>query len=137
MQSYLDNQNLKWQDSVHQFLGTALRLASLPERWTSNIPFAEIVERSRYASLAGTADLHVQAAQRRVEGDILHVAPLPVVGEVVVIAEEEVGGGEDLLHHLRILPVGLALGLGQVVLRPGVADDLSLHHPPHVPTASL
>ena len=61
MQSYLDNQNLKWQDSVHQFLGTALRLASLPERWTSNIPFAEIVERSSHASLAGTADLQHSA----------------------------------------------------------------------------
>ena len=60
--------------------------------------------------------------------------PLPGVGEVVVVAEEEVWGGEDLLHHLSVLPVGLALGLGQVVLRPREADDLGLHHTPHVPT---
>ena len=70
LQFYLNNQNLNWQDSVQRFLGTALRLASLPERQTSNIPFTAIVERSSQASLAWTGDL-----QPSVQGDLGTVPP--------------------------------------------------------------
>ena len=63
------------------------------------------------------------------------VKPLSGVREVACVGEVEVRGGENLLQHVRVLPVGLGLGLGEVVLGARVADDLGLHDAPDLARA--